>query len=57
MSEQPTVGSLAEELRALAEVLADRSGGADGLLQTITESLHLDVTDDDEPAVQRIDIS
>lgn len=57
MSEKPAVGSLAEELRALAGVLADQPGGTDRLLQTIRESLGADGVADDEPVVRQIEIS
>lgn len=57
MSEQPAVGSLAEELHALAGVLAERSGGADGLLQTIRDYLGTDRPADDEPFVRQIEIT
>ncbi|WP_158716339.1 hypothetical protein [Blastococcus sp. Marseille-P5729] len=57
MSEQPVVGSLAEELHALAGVLAERSGGADGLLQTIRDYLGTERPADDEPFVRQIEIT
>ncbi|WP_153504819.1 hypothetical protein [Cumulibacter manganitolerans] len=58
MSEEPEVGSLADELRALAAALADESpDGVDGLLDAIRDKLGATGADDDEPPVERIEIT
>lgn len=58
MNDEQPVGSLADELRQLAAVLADGSAdGVEGLLATIRENLDAGGDPGAEADVERIDIS